>query len=269
MIPRPIYQLVQLFRNESKSVRVDTTATNGAVIGTNLWDASGNLITQAQWNALSSPSSTGSSSFSGTTDDVDEGQYNLYFTDRRAQDAVGAILENTSNITLTYVDGTSIKADLTEPGNSGVGTLQAITIDVYGRITGHRAPTTDDLPQGATNLYSPIIVATAQTDLTYPMVVAIDGSGNAYYPDLTNPTDVMNIAGITLNAALTGAQVKVTRTYVFTEPAWSWAPGRVYCAQTGGSLTQTPPTSGAIVEVARVIDPTTLFVDVQPLAILL
>jgi len=45
-----------------------------------------------------------------TTDQLNEGQFNLYFTNRRAQDAVASILQNTGSITWTYTGGASIKA---------------------------------------------------------------------------------------------------------------------------------------------------------------
>lgn len=54
-----------------------------------------------------------SAAFIGDTDDVPEGATNLYFTDERAQDAVGAILVGTGDVPLVYVDGTpSIGASL-------------------------------------------------------------------------------------------------------------------------------------------------------------
>ncbi len=50
-----------------------------------------------------------------TTNDLTEGTLNLYFTDERAQDAVGTILSNTSEIVLTYDDPTpKITAALTQ-----------------------------------------------------------------------------------------------------------------------------------------------------------
>ncbi|HKV00991.1 MAG TPA: hypothetical protein VJQ26_02635, partial [Ktedonobacteraceae bacterium] len=101
---------VQKYRVSNQPVTVDTNATQGAQIGVNLWDGSGKLITQAAWNALSSGSS--SATFSGTTDDVNEGQWNLYFTNRRAQDAVGSILQSPGSVNLIYVAGTSISADI-------------------------------------------------------------------------------------------------------------------------------------------------------------
>lgn len=173
--PRANRVQVVKYRVSNQAVTVDTNATEGAQIGVNLWDAAGNLITQAVWNSLVEKSGTGSTAFTGTTDDVNEGQYNLYFTNRRAQDAVGSILENTGNVTLAYVGGTSIKADLTEPTITSGGTLQKYGFDVYGRLSEEGAATTDDLTEGSTNLYftTARVLATLLTGLSTSNAVAI------------------------------------------------------------------------------------------------
>ena len=75
----------------------------------------------------------------GTTDDVPEGSTNEYFTDQRAEDAVGSILDGTGNVPLTYSGG-DIHAALNDtgvtPGVYGDGShIPQITVDVNGRIT--------------------------------------------------------------------------------------------------------------------------------------
>src|ERR1700744_3024608 len=110
--PKITSEKVAVYRNHAKSVVVNSAATDGAQIGTNLYNADGSVVTQAQWNALKG-SGQSTTTFSATTDQVDEGEFNLYFTDRRAQDAVGSILANSANVTLAYVGGTSITANLT------------------------------------------------------------------------------------------------------------------------------------------------------------
>jgi hypothetical protein len=81
------------------------------------------------------------SSFSGTTDNVPEGTHNLYFTNLRAQDAIGQILANDSNITFSYARGASITANLTTITPTTGGTLQATAFDTYGRINKTQAIT--------------------------------------------------------------------------------------------------------------------------------
>ena len=104
------------------------------------------------------------------------------------------------------------------------------------------------------------ITATALTALSYPNIVCLNSSGQAYYPDLTNPVDVSSIIGVTLNAAAIGAPVTIAISYQFTSGAWSWTTGRLFCALSGGGFVQTPPATGAIVEVARALNPTTIMV---------
>jgi len=119
------------------------------------------------------------------------------------------------------------------------------------------------IPQGPPGQQGPpgtgvtVIVATAQTSLSGESVVAI-ANGYAYYPDLTNPEDVSNIVGITLEAAAEGASVQVTTNGSFTESAWSWSPGLIFCTVSGGQLTQNPASDGAIIEVAKATTATTI-----------
>lgn len=86
-------------------------------------------------------SGSGGSAIS-TTDDLPEGVINLYFTDERAQDAVGSILTDSSNIDFTYTDGSNqITADLTNTGVSAstygsTSQVPVLTIDAKGRVTG-------------------------------------------------------------------------------------------------------------------------------------
>lgn len=147
-------------------------------------------------------------------------------------------------------------------GNTGVGALLAFSLDVFGRVVGTRPPTTDDLPQGSKNLYANSVTATASVALTYPQIVAIVG-GIAHPADPTNATDMASCLMVTTQAAASGASVVCATSTVMTEPAWSWAPGRIYLSAASGGLTQTLPISGAILEVGRAVSPTTIEFDVQ------
>lgn len=75
------------------------------------------------------------------SDEIVEGTTNLYFTDERAQDAVGIILDDSANVTLDYDDGApSIVADLTDttatPGSFGSSSeVATYTVDAKGRLT--------------------------------------------------------------------------------------------------------------------------------------
>lgn len=127
---------VPVFRTSPpQTVLVEAGATVGARIGTDLLMPDGSLATTAKLQTLfgATPSDSGNL---GTTDDLEEGAWNLYFTSRRAQDAVGGILLDSANVTLRYVGGASITADLTDVTDTATGTLQAITVDAKGRVSG-------------------------------------------------------------------------------------------------------------------------------------
>jgi hypothetical protein len=74
------------------------------------------------------------SELTGTTDDVTEGSTNLYFTTERVDDQVAALLTAGANVTLTYDD------------TAGTLTIAATEDDLSNNDT-------DDLAEGATNLY--------------------------------------------------------------------------------------------------------------------
>ncbi|HWT45324.1 MAG TPA: hypothetical protein VN085_05125 [Vicinamibacterales bacterium] len=106
--------------------------------------------------------------------------------------------------------------------------------------------------------------AIAKTNLAAESVVAIDGAGNAYNPDLTNPADVANIVGICATAALAGNTVTVQTIGTLTEALWNWQEGPIYCDVAGGALTQAAPATGAVVQVATAITSQTIQVGIGP-----
>lgn len=172
---------VPLFRNMLKSVTVETAATIGAQIGVNLLLPDGSVGTIAQLQKLFGSTQTSGAPLN-TTDDLQEGQWNLYFTNRRAQDAVGGILVNSANITLAYVGGTSITADLTDLADSGIGTsFSLITRDAKGRISGTQPVTAiDNVTIGATTPSSGAFTTLSSTaDATIHGVTVGLGPGGA------------------------------------------------------------------------------------------
>ena len=107
-----------------------------------------------------------------TTDDLAEGSTNLYFTDERVDDRVDSLLVGGNNITLTYDDGagsitidtTDVTVDVSEDGSTVVADVGDINFtsgfnaidDSDGTVTVDMVlseKSTDDLPEGSTNLY--------------------------------------------------------------------------------------------------------------------
>lgn len=94
------------------------------------------------------------------TDDLPEGSSNKYFTDERAQDAVGTILNDSSTVDFTYNDaGPSITASVisdtstqkveVQNGGSPVGTRKTLNITGSTNIT---VNSTDDGPNNRVNV---------------------------------------------------------------------------------------------------------------------
>ena len=136
----------------TRVIQIDADATYGAQIGVNLLLPNGKVATMADFQ-----NGNGTIVGPATTDELAEGQYNFYFTDKRAQSAVGDILTDTSTVHLAY-DGTgnTIKADLV-----GFGAL-----------------TTDDLDEGTDNLYftKPRVAGALAEGIGIDL--SVDGDGN-------------------------------------------------------------------------------------------
>jgi hypothetical protein len=149
------------------------------------------------------------------TDDINEGATNLYFTDERAQDAVGTILVDSSNIDLTYNDGTpSISADLTNTtavagiygDASNVGQFE---VDAKGRIIDAvdvpivvSSGSITGFDEAAQDAVGGILVDTSTINLTYTDAT----------PEIT--ADIVNdsITDIHINSAAAIARSKLEST---------------------------------------------------------
>jgi len=93
-------------------------------------------------------------------------------------------------------------------------------------------------------------------------VVSFHSDGLLYETHHTSLTDVYAAVGVAIGASLQGALADV-RTYgVLTEPSWNWAAGPIYLGAEG-VLTQTPPSSGYLLEVGCAISPTSMFVNIK------
>ena len=117
-----------------------------------------------------------------TTDDLSEGSSNLYFTDERAQDAIGAMLGGTqTNITVTYDDATATLSFVAENGVAD--------------------STTDDLTEGSTNLYftdGRALTATASAYDATGSAATAESNANANTDSLIGDGTVDGTAGNTV-----------------------------------------------------------------------
>lgn len=124
-----------------------------------------------------------------TTDDLSEGASNLYFTDERAQDAIGAMLGGTqTNITVAYDDAS--------------GTLSFVAEN------GVADSTTDDLTEGSTNLYFTDARALSATSSAYDAAgsaATAESNANANTDSLIGDGTVDGTAGNTVTDRISTA----------------------------------------------------------------
>lgn len=106
------------------------------------------------------------------------------------------------------------------------------------------------------------VVLSAATAIGGQRAVAVDSGGNAIHADAETATDVV---GVSVGAVSSpGDPVTVRTLGELEDPAWGWTPGGIVYLGSGGVLTQTPPSSGFVVPIARAIGPTKIVIRIQP-----
>ncbi len=73
-------------------------------------------------------------------------------------------------------------------------------------------------------------------------VVAINGTGQAFAPDITVVADGKAIIGIATSTGSVGSTINVQPVGIVSNSAWTWTPGVAIWCGAGGVLTQTAPT---------------------------
>lgn len=98
-------------------------------------------------------------------------------------------------------------------------------------------------------------------------VVRFDSSGIVWYADKDSAGTAPHAVGITTGAVSLGALATVTLCGKVVEGFWTWVAGPVWLGD-DGQMTQTPPISGALVQVGVAINSTTLQVAPRLISLL-
>ena len=114
------------------------------------------------------------------------------------------------------------------------------------------------------------------TILTRPTAAAIGGhrvviqeaDGTVSYADHTDPAHADMALGLTIEAADAGAEIQILVGGETIEPSWTWDVTRPIYLGATGLLTQTPPTTGFLQQVAIPLAADRIYWQPQPAVIL-
>jgi hypothetical protein len=109
------------------------------------------------------------------------------------------------------------------------------------------------------------VAAVAGSDLSGHRVVEVF-AGVASYADYRAAQVARKRLGVTSGAAMSGSVARIRLSGRMVEPSWNWSDGPIFLGEQG-ALTQICPAIGNIVQVARAISPTEIFIQtLHPIA---
>lgn len=93
--------------------------------------------------------------------------------------------------------------------------------------------------------------------------VVIRNLGLIYHADNTIQSHQNQVIGLSLHAGVINEPINITTTGIVTEPSWSWTPDKSLFLSVDGQLTETPPTTGFLIQIAQSISPTEIWIDIK------
>lgn len=135
--------------------------------------------------------------------------------------------------------------------NGLVAQVQGNAVDVLlGSVAGNLTINQNVVAEALT-LTSPVMLSALRC-------VTTNNLGQAIYAD-PDTLGTAAVLGITIDA---GTTVQAQYDGMMTDAGWTWVQGLIWCGA-NGVLTQTPPVTGALVQVARAITATTILVNIE------
>jgi hypothetical protein len=156
---------VPLYRAPQQSVVVDTSATLGATVGVDLFWPSGAVVTEAEFRDAVTPPEDGDYPVTywrlileippNVVALAETTTTGLYAITGDGTSATRAIELVTGELVGSKLDGVAGNPSigLADVADAGGGEIRKFDRDAKGRVSGTSAATTDDLPEGASNLY--------------------------------------------------------------------------------------------------------------------
>lgn len=119
-------------------------------------------------------------------------------------------------------------------------------------------------PEGPAGSNEPLLVVSAGQVLSGHRMVYLDTSQEAVLADKDDLSAAFGVVGLTLNAAMAGADVQIATGAKVEHAGWNWAPGSPLFLADDGNLTQTPPVAGSfLLVVGFAIDPTSIWIAIE------
>lgn len=106
------------------------------------------------------------------------------------------------------------------------------------------------------------VVLIAAQDLSGHRAVAVTTSALVDYADKDTPAHHSSVLGIINTAATIGSPVFIQTQGLITEPSWNWTMDELIYLGNNGMLTQTYPTTGFLLKIGTVVDPTAIYVNI-------
>lgn len=205
-----------------------------------------------------------------TTDNISEGS-NLYFTDERAQDAVGSILTDSATIDFDYDDGVGTITAVVKDNSidedkltTSVADQQTITGGNGTALAVQKAPKTASIEVAGESLTASIVYAMRFGRAADAGFVA----GRMYKADKdSSSVDNFDVQGLAYTAGVSsGGSFELVQQGDLSAPAHGFTVGEPLWLDSAGLLTQTSPGSTlneAVVKVGTVKDADTIRVKIE------
>ena len=136
-------------------------------------------------------------------------------------------------------------------------TLAVTTVETAAVVTAQGAQG----PQGPPGASTTFVYILAAENLGGNRVVSTNSLGKLVYPDLTQLDQT--VIGITTGSASADTLAEVQISGLQVEPSWSWLPNLPIFVGASGTLTQTVPATNTVLQIARPVTQTKIFIDLQ------